>query len=241
MQAPVKQTVVLSFLQYPSGRLLWAMKQMALVPRMLQGVPGLTFFKMLGTGGGRGYSSRPDFTTYAILTVWDRTEDAFAFENGSRVMDHLRSRTMEIYSIFMHPVSARGKWSGKEPFHGVDPDPANPLIVALTRATLKPRFYLSFWKRVGAVSRSQEDFPGQVFSKGIGERPWVMQATFSVWRSLDEMQAFAYGEGGKHMEAIATTRRLNGFREEMFARLQPFDTRGTWNGTDPLGDALKRH
>lgn len=239
MQAPLKQTVILSFLQYPPESRLWAMKQMAMVPRMLKGVAGPTFFKMLGSGGGRGYSSRPDFTTYALLTVWERAEDASGFENGSPVMGHLRAPAKEIYSIFMHPVTSRGRWSGQEPFRPAAPDPGNPLIAALTRATLKPHFYLAFWKRVGAVSRSQEDYPGQVFSKGIGERPWVMQATFSVWKSLDEMLAFAYGPGAAHREAVAVTRRLNGFREEMFARLQPFDTRGTWKGTDPVGKALK--
>jgi len=229
------QTVLISFFRFLPGQKLWAMKQMGVIPRRLEGTEGMTFHKMLGTGGGLGYSFKPDLNTYALLTVWDRREDADAFERSSAVMDAFRKHTEEIYSLFLHPIKSRGKWSGKEPFRPAEPLPENPLIVALTRATLKMRYYIPFWKRVGAVSRSLEEASGLIFTKGIGERPWIMQATFSVWRSLDEMAAFAHQKHGKHYEAITTTRRLKGFKEELYARFQPVESRGSWKGSDPVG------
>jgi hypothetical protein len=61
-----KQTVLISFFQFLPGQKRWAMKQMGVIPRRLRGTEGLTFHKMLGTGGGTGYSHKPDFNTYAL-------------------------------------------------------------------------------------------------------------------------------------------------------------------------------
>jgi hypothetical protein len=66
-----------------------------------------------------------------------------------------------------------------------------------------------------------------------------MQATFSVWNSVESLDAFAYGEQDKHHEAIETTRRKKGFKEELYARFQPIATRGTWFGKDPIGEARR--
>jgi heme-degrading monooxygenase HmoA len=216
------------------------MKQMGIIPRRLKGTEGLSFHKMLGTGGGYGYSFKPDLNTYALLTVWDHREDADAFERSSATMNNFRKHTEEVYSLFLHPIKSRGKWSNSEPFRPAAQLPGNPLIVVLTRATLKMRYYIPFWKRVAGVSRSHEGLPGVLFTKGVGERPWIMQATFSVWRSLDEMVAFAHGKNGKHYEAITTTRRLKGFKEELYARFQPTESRGSWRGSDPVGEALRQ-
>jgi heme-degrading monooxygenase HmoA len=215
---------------------MWGMKQMFETQRSLKGTEGLLFHKMLGTGGGDGYGFKPDFTTYALLTVWETGEKAELFESASATMMAFRSHANEVYSLFLRPVQSRGRWSGKEPFVPAEPDPANRRIVVLTRATLKSRYYIPFWRRVGKVSASHIGRPGLLFSKGVGERPWIMQATFSAWRSLEDMTAFAHDRKGRHYEAIATTRRLKGFKEELYARFQPLETRGSWMGKDPVGE-----
>jgi hypothetical protein len=137
-------------------------------------------------------------------------------------------------------TQSRGEWSHKIPFNPVEPDPDNPLIVVLTRATIKPRFYLSFWKRVAGISNVHINQTGLLFTKGVGERPWIMQATFSAWNSVEAMEAFAHSEEGRHHEAIETTRRMKGFREELYARFQPLATRGSWFGSDPVGEAIRK-
>jgi heme-degrading monooxygenase HmoA len=215
------------------------MMQMGMVPRKLRRTPGLMFHKMLGTGGGDGYGFLPDFTTYALLTVWEDEKQAQAFEADSQVMAAFREKTNEIYSLFLRPIRSRGKWSRTAPFKTSEPAEGNPLVVVLTRATLKMKYYIPFWKRVGKVSDSHVGAPGLLFSKGVGERPWIMQATFTAWESTDAMESFAHTRGNRHQEAIATTRRLNGFREELYARFQPVETRGSWRKTDPVGDVLR--
>ena len=44
---------------------------MASAPVLLKNTKGIQFFKFLGTGGGQGFSLKPDFSTYAFLGVWD--------------------------------------------------------------------------------------------------------------------------------------------------------------------------
>ena len=47
--------------------------------RQLKNVEGLRFKKLLGTGGGTGFSLRPDFSTYAFLGVWESQAAAEVF------------------------------------------------------------------------------------------------------------------------------------------------------------------
>ncbi|MEJ2594795.1 MAG: spheroidene monooxygenase [bacterium] len=231
---------LISFFRFSGMHRLWGMKQMITTQNRLQGTEGLIFHKMLGTGGGLGYSFKPDFGTYALLTVWDKYERAAAFEADSEVMQDFRDKTFEVYSIFMQPVQSRGFWSNEQPFIPVQPDPENELIIVLTRATLKAGYYFDFWKRVSSVSRSHDGRPGLIFTKGVGERPWIMQATFSVWDSADNMKSFAFDPDGRHYEAIQTTRAKQGFKEELYARFQPRQTRGSWFGNDPVGLAMQQ-
>ncbi|MEL0202237.1 MAG: hypothetical protein VW892_06300, partial [Flavobacteriaceae bacterium] len=52
---------------YFSKNYFWAFRQMGVGYRQLKDVTGLRFKKLLGTGGGDGFSLRPDFRTYAFL------------------------------------------------------------------------------------------------------------------------------------------------------------------------------
>lgn len=211
------------------------MSRMGLVPIQLKREKRITFFKMLGTGGGYGYSIKPDFSTYALLTVWNSREEAEAFESDGEVMRRFRQQAIEVYSIFMQPIQSRGKWSGVNPFKPVRPaEDQGPLLAVLTRATLRAKYYVPFWRRVGKVSQSHAASPGTLFTKGVGERPWTTQATFSVWESFRDMQEFAYGANKPHMEAIQNARRKNGFKEELFAWFTPLFTRGSWKGGQPI-------
>ncbi|MGF1637601.1 MAG: spheroidene monooxygenase [Cyclobacteriaceae bacterium] len=199
----------------------------------------ISFFKLLGTGGGFGYSSKPDFTTYGLLTVWNSLQKAENFLSSSRIMQEFHDRSDEVYSVFMTPTRSRGSWSGVNPFVVADQNIVNdnPLVV-LTRATIKPRFIFNFWKRVSGVSRSNEASEGLLFSKGVGELPLVEQATFSIWKSVKEMEAFAHGKNSPHHEAIKAVYANKGFKEELFARFNLLKVSGSWHGHDPVGKYL---
>ncbi len=132
----------------------------------------------------------------------------------------------------MQPVQAHGAWSGVNPFLPLATITSNGPIAVLTRATLQLSRMRAFWSEVPNTSRVLEKAEGRIASIGIGEAPFVRQATFSLWRSEEEMQAFAYRSD--HQRVIRRTREERWYREELFARFVPIASEGKWEGRDPL-------
>ncbi len=62
--------------------------------------------------------------------------------------------------------------------------------------------------------------PGFQTSFGIGEVPWIKQATFSIWSSKADMKAFAY-QMHEHATVIAKTRKEKWYSEDLFMRFKP--------------------
>lgn len=224
----------MSLFQFRGCNRFWAMRQMADMPKRLKEEKKLAFFKNLGTGAGLGYSSLPNTSQWALLTVWPSVEDALDFYWNSGIMDDYRLKSVEDYTVMLRPFRSRGQWSGSPAFSPQPMLPGKHPIAVLTRARLKFRFIVPFWRRVAKVSRSQKDFQGQYFSQGVGERPWIHQATFSIWESLEAVEKFAYGQESRHLEAVKVTRKHNGFKEELYARFQVIGHRGTIKGINPL-------
>lgn len=212
------------------------MKQMYSARAPMRKMTGLEFFKPLGTGSGYGYSIWPDFSVYGMLGVWCDEEAAEAYIQ-SALMAEFKAHSVEQFTVFLRPLSSRGSWSGFSQWRIASPDPNNRLIAALTRATLKPHFLFRFWKMVPRVSREHEDYLGLIFTKGIGEIPLMEQATFSIWENKEQMESFAMRTF--HGEAVHVTRERDGFKEEMFTRLQPYKSLGTWKSGSPLNEYLK--
>ncbi len=228
--------VTLTFFRYEGLRArLWGMRQMAEMRRPLAGVQGLRFFKLLGTGGGTGYGFWPDFGTYALLGCWDSAADAHRFHHEHPAHRDWRVHASEMYTLHLLPTVSRGAWSGVNPFEARADAPAEAPLAVLTRATIKPRYVRRFWMQVADVARSLQGRDGLLFTKGVGELPWVVQATFSVWRSPQDMMAFAYGPSAPHAQAVRRTRSAQGFSEELYARFAVLGSEGTWHGADPTG------
>lgn len=230
------QTVTVSFFRYRDLQKIWGMMQMALSRRPMSAMKGLHFFKPLGTGSGVGYSIWPDFSVYGMLAVWENEEDAGRYL-ASGLFSKFKRHSEEQYTVFLKPVSSKGSWSGFSGWKFSSPIPGNTLISALTRATLRKRFLLKFWSMVPRVSREHQGYPGLIFTKGIGEYPLFEQATFTIWEKTAHMEGFAWQTF--HGVAVRETRKRKGFKEEMFTRLQPFRSEGTWRGTDPLATYLQ--
>jgi hypothetical protein len=79
---------------------------------------------------------------------------------------------------------------------------------------------------------------GLIFTKGVGEIPLLQMATLSIWENLDALKKFAYNSP-EHREAIKKTHQIDWYKEEMFARFQPYKSTGVWDGEDLLGPYLK--
>jgi heme-degrading monooxygenase HmoA len=233
----VSTLAVLTVVRYRPRRAALGAWHMAAQRPLLARVPGLRFARLMGTGRGIGFSAVPDFSTWALLTVWEDAESWERFAAESRVMKQYRARGDEVYSILLAPLSAHGRWDGKEPFgapgRAERPDPAAPVAV-LTRATIRPSRALRFWSRVAPVDATLRGHPDLLLTFGIGEVPYLRQATLSVWRSAAAMQAWAYGSEA-HAETVRRTRDEGWYSEELFARFRLVGTRGTWGGGEPLG------
>ena len=211
---------------------LWAMSQMQLAQSSLRQVPGLAFFKLLGTG--RRFHYWPNFSVYGILGVWETLEAAQAFRQNP-VFQRFDNRSEESWTVYLENYQAHGYWSGKQPFVPTTASP--PLqgvpIAVLTRATINLVRLGSFWKQALRINQEFAQHPGCLLALGIGEWPVVQQATFSVWKDAQSMKDFAYGSQ-LHQQAIRGTHEQHWFKEDLFARFVPIATEGTWHGTDPL-------
>jgi hypothetical protein len=210
---------------------------MAFARRKLHRVSGLRFWKLLGSGHGSGFSLRPNWSRYGLLAVWGNSTDASTFFDHSFLMEVFRLHANEIWTIWLLPIEARGAWSGVNPFLPLSASPADGPMAVLTRATIRWNKLRAFWSAVPAARRALDDATGLLASIGIGEAPFVRQATFSLWRSAEDMQAFAY-RTSEHREAMRRTREENWYRDELFARFVPVASDGTWEGRNPLANVF---
>ena len=221
----MSQTTLISFFQYAGIKNKWhAFTRMGRSPILQKKINGLTFFKPLGTGSGNGFSIKPDFSTFGFLAVFKSEELAKEFL-GTDVVKEYTKTTVSYSHVLMRTVKSHGEWSKLNPFESsVEYNKTKPLAV-ITRATIKPKLAYQFWKNVPAVSKSMDKYDELVFSKGIGEFPLLMQATFSLWSSAEAMMNYAY-KNPKHAEMVKKTRELNWYSEELFARFHPFYQEG---------------
>jgi len=215
----------------------WALTQMGLAHRRLRSVPGQSFYKMLGTGKA-GFSTSPDWAVYGLLQVWDGEAAAEDFFESHPQMQAFKACTSEYLCLFMQPIRSMGQWNGRNPFEtssyaaGVQ----GPIAV-LTRATIRKRHLYRFWKYVPRSQRPLGKMPGLLYSKGIGETPFIDMATISLWESVAAMQHYAYGTDA-HKGAIQKTRELGWYREELFARFSPYRAEGSWEDIPRLNDLM---
>jgi hypothetical protein len=222
---PVSQTTVISFFKYRGfENKRQALARMGRPPIADQSVEGLTFWKPLGVGSGNGFSIWPDFSMFALLTVFDSEALAKTYLQ-SELMEPYTNDALTFGHILMHTIKAHGQWSQQEPFEaGTKFDAARPVAV-ITRATIKPKLAHKFWRYVPSVSKSMNSYDDLLFTKGIGEYPIFMQATYSLWRNGEAMMDYAY-KNEKHAAMVKKTRELGWYSEELFSRFHPFEIIG---------------
>lgn len=196
----------------------------------LKNVKGQTFYKLLGSGKGFGFNPFPDWSVYALLQVWENESDAESFFENAEIFKRYNSRASETWTIYLKNITAKGEWSGANPFvESENTDKANKYLAVITRATIKTRNLYDFWKFVPRSQSPLHSAKGLIFTKGIGEIPVVQMATFSIWENEAAMKNFAY-KSAEHREAIMKTRELGWYKEELFSRFQPYKSVGKWNG-----------
>lgn len=223
----------LTLFGYSGAEKIWAFAQMALARRHLARTAGLRFWKLLGSGYGSGFSLRPNWARYGLLAVWESAEASENFLTHSALMQTYRRHAEETWTVRLQPLTVQGQWSGVNPFFPLAPPIKAGPIAVLTRATIRLSRLRAFWRAVPATSDALANAEGLLASIGLGEAPFIRQATFSLWRNVEEMEAFAF-RNPAHREAMRRTRAENWYREELFARFVPLASEGWWNGMDPL-------
>lgn len=197
-------------------------------------MPGLLFYKLLGSGQGKSFSLKPDFRRYGLLCIWETEAAADQFLNTSAFIQAYRQHTEEIWTVKLLPYQSHGKWDGQEPFTpALSEKYRQGSIAVLTRASVNWWRLPAFCRYGMRTSKSLDAAEGLYCSIGLGELPFVRQATFSVWESAEAMKQFAYKDP-LHQEVMRRTRAENWYSEELFARFKPISSSGSWNGKNPL-------
>lgn len=219
---------MLTVFTFPRNRRAWAFAGMGLARPLLAGLPGLRFRKLMGTGRGIGFTRSPDWNRYALLTVWDGMRDARRFLESSRFMFLYRSRADRSSTLLLRTLRAHGKWNGANPFlPSEESSKHSDRICVLTRATIRPGRLREFWEMVEPVGQALAEADGLQGSIGIGELPFIRQATVSIWESEEKMRAFAYS-AGVHRTVVGRTRDEAWYSEDLFARFRIIEEIGTF-------------
>lgn len=198
--------------------------------------PELVFFRLLGTGTGRTFTSKDaNYNRWVILTVWNN-QDAAATFNHHKVFNSWQAQSVELATYYLAPLTSKGSWASKQPFGNPTAHRWDGPVLSITRARIKIRMWRRFQKEVPPVSHSLHSSTGMVTAFGIGEAPFGLQGTVSIWSSNKALTQFAQRERA-HRVVITKTHELNWYSEELFARFAIITTHGSLDGV-PLADAI---
>ena len=224
------QTVSVSLFRYDS--LIsrhWALWQMLLGKPKLKRLQGAQFVKMVGAGSKEGFFPLPDTRIEGVLAAWPSLEQAVAQVRGAGIYTAMRRHASEAMTLYLVPTRVWGEWAGGEPFESDGSRSLAPPLVALTRATIKPRHAIDFWRKTPAIRAEIPDEEHLLFKIGLAEIPWVNQITFTIWDDAEAMRAFAYRPGGPHTTAVEAVRKEGWFKEELYARFRVVGVDGSWS------------
>ncbi|NCI46397.1 DUF3291 domain-containing protein [Sediminibacterium soli] len=191
------------------------------------------FWKLLGCGRNGTFDIRPDWRQWAVLVVWNE-EPATNAALPRFLRQWWRFFRCELCSFTMQALEGHGTWDKQACFGEYSGQAGHDgMIAVLTRATIRINRLRQFWGNVSRVTQQMQQADGFLFSAGIGEVPWIKQATFSIWQTKEAMKQFAY-RSAEHADVIRKTRSNDWYSEEMFVRFRIVNIKGTLKGKSPL-------
>ena len=188
----------------------------------------MKFQKVLGSGFEGGFGLKPSASRQGLICAFDTEDNANRFLYESPIARAYQLNSDEYLSVKLHPFSVKGTWAGNNldvtrqaPVDGIP-------IAALTRASIRPSKASTFWRKAPPSEASLAQARGCLLASGVGEAPYLRQATFSVWESVAHMDAYA--RTGAHLEAIKASLKGDYFSESMFVRFVPQELQGVYKG-----------
>jgi hypothetical protein len=213
----------------------WAVWRLARGAASLGPVPGMRFARVLGSGRQGGFGLKPGLDCQGVFAGFDDLHSAQRFVSESSAARDYGARAIEGFAAVLVASSARGSWGGQRMAAGLPaPLPGQP-IAALTRAAIRPRQLMRFWRHSPPAEAQLAQAPGCRLAVGLGEAPLLRQATFSLWDSVAAMDAYA--RQGSHQRAIEASLGGSYFSEWMFVRFVPVSVQGQWHGRSLAGAA----
>ncbi|HEX2300603.1 MAG TPA: hypothetical protein VHH34_19205 [Pseudonocardiaceae bacterium] len=220
----------------PARRAPQVLTRLATDRTRLARVPGLRFWRLLGTGRGSRTSLGIDPARSALFAVWQddaALREFLATSALSRRWTETAGRSGECWSVALHLLAGFGRWGGVDVLAGLQRGRPGGPVAVLTRARVRLGSWGRFHTASSGVSAALGDTSGLLAVVGIGELPVGRQATFSLWSDAAAVRAFA-ARDPVHTEVVRRTRDEHWYGEELFARFAPTGTAGTWDGRDPL-------
>ena len=220
------QRTVVYFFTVSGKSIPFAFLSMAIDRIRIPKFTGISFAKLLGTGTGETFTPQDaNLNRWGLVVVIDENRIE-AFDSSSLINNWRKRSTSEIRAV-LSPLSSHGLWSKQNPFDFTaalsNPDAQ---IAAITRARIKWHQNFRFWRAVPPVVIDLHNNPGLISAIGIGEAPIGLQGTFSLWSSAAALRDFAY-KGKAHQVAIEQTKQFNWYSEELFARFEVLELRGS--------------
>lgn len=229
--------VSLTIVRYQKALIPFALLAMAILRLPLYFQQKCSFFKLMGTGKNGTFDLHPDWQQWALLAVWDDEESFDHFNQKSFAAQWWKIFAAEKWTVLLEPLQSHGQWSGKEPFCNPQKTDYQGTVAVLTRATLNINRLKHFWQNAAKIAGIMTSAPGYITSFGVGEDPFLHQATISFWQDLEAVKGFAY-RSPEHVEVIKKTRSENWYSEELFARFKPLKSEGTVRGENPLENII---
>ena len=179
----------------------------------------ISFFKLMGTGKNGTFDKIPDLLQWSILITYHK-DLSFEEQFGKFILKWFHLFCYKQTYFVLEPIESHGFWDGKKVFGDLpNHTEYTGKIAVITRATIRLSKLKDFWANVASVAQQMASAKGFLLSYGIGEIPWIKQATFSVWESKEDMFAFAY-KMPQHKEVIKKTIKQKWYSEDMFTRFK---------------------
>lgn len=205
-------------------------------PPSSRSVPGLDHAECLALmrlGAPAVSPHRMQLRRIALFAQW-HDEDAVERFLGEDALGRHLAGGWHVRLEFLRRWSTLLKALPDLPARAGDWDPGEP-VVAVTVARMRLREVPRFLHWGKPVERLVRDHPGGATLALAGVRPPRTISTFSVWRSVREMEEMVHGrsavpEPERHVAAMAERERRDFHHEFATFRFRPLSEHGAWEG-----------